>query len=86
MALKVKSIASFAPMQSVEEALLELGFRLMDTSTIISDGKFWHRMLYARGEEMVFVSDEIGDAYPKDPIVTIYGSDNTIEKVAEVLI
>ena len=86
MALKVKSIASFAPMQDVEDALLELGFALIDTSTMVSDGKFWHRMLYAKGEEMIFVSDEIGDAYPKDPIVTIYGSDTTIEKVAEVLI
>lgn len=86
MALKVKSIASFAPMQDVENALLELGFTLIDISTMVSDGKFWHRMLYAKGEEMIFVSDEIGDAYPKDPIVTIYGSDVTIEKVAEVLI
>ncbi len=86
MALKVKSIASFAPMQDVENALLELGFTLIDTSTMVSDGKFWHRMLYAKGEEIIFVSDEIGDAYPKDPIVTIYGSDVTIEKVAEVLI
>lgn len=86
MALKVKSIASFAPMQRVEEALSELGFTLVDISTMVSDGKFWHRMLYTRGEEMIFVSDEIGDAYPKDPIVTIYGSDLTIEKVAEVLI
>jgi hypothetical protein len=86
MALKVKSIASFAPMQDVENALLELGFTLIDTSTMVSDGKFWHRMLYAKGEEVIFVSDEIGDVYPKDPIVTIYGSDVTIEKVAEVLV
>lgn len=86
MALKVKSIASFASLDSVENILTELGFTLKDTSTIVSDGKFWNRMLYTRGEEIIFVSEEIGDAYPKDPIVTIYGSEHTIEKVAEVLI
>ncbi|GIU72073.1 MAG: hypothetical protein KatS3mg003_1552 [Candidatus Nitrosocaldaceae archaeon] len=86
MALKVKSIASFASLDSVENTLIELGFTLKDTSTIVSDGKFWHRMLYTRGEEIIFVSEEIGDAYPKDPIVTIYGSEHTIEKVVEVLV
>ncbi|RMF31649.1 MAG: hypothetical protein D6752_01760 [Candidatus Nitrosothermus koennekii] len=86
MALKVKSIASFASLDSVENTLIELGFALKDTSTIVSDGKFWNRMLYTRGEEIIFVSEEIGDAYPKDPIVTIYGSEHTIEKVAEVLV
>ena len=31
-------------------------------------------MLYVNKEETINVSEEIGDAYPKDPIITICGS------------
>ncbi len=85
MARKVKSIASFATMQRVEDTLLEQGFMLTSSATVVSDGKFWHKMLYTKGDEMIFVSDEIGDAYPKDPIITIYGSEDTIKNITEVL-
>ena len=42
-------------------------------------------MLFVRGEERVSVSDEIGYAYPKDPIITICGSTGTISKIVGVL-
>jgi hypothetical protein len=38
-------------------------------------------MLYVRGNETISVSEEIGDAYPKDPIITICGDKATISKV-----
>lgn len=40
-------------------------------------------MLYVRGDETISVSEEIGDAYPKDPIITVCGSMNTISKVVK---
>jgi hypothetical protein len=42
-------------------------------------------MLFVRGEERVSVSDEIGDVYPKDPVITICGSTSTISKIVGVL-
>ena len=41
------------------------------------------KVLYINGNETITVSEEIGDAYPKDPIITICASDNTISKVIE---
>jgi hypothetical protein len=40
-------------------------------------------MLYVKESETISVSEEIGDAYPKDPIITICGSRNTISKVVK---
>jgi hypothetical protein len=40
-------------------------------------------MLYVRDNETISVSEEIGDAYPKDPIITICGSKVTISKVVK---
>jgi hypothetical protein len=40
-------------------------------------------MLYIRGNERISISEEIGDAYPKDPIITICASKNTISKVID---
>lgn len=85
MPLKVKSIASFASLEKIADKLNELGFVLESSAIMVSEGKFWNRMLYIKGEEMIFVSDEIGDTYPKDPVVTIYGLDDTIEKITGVL-
>jgi hypothetical protein len=42
-------------------------------------------MLYVKGEETISVSEEIGDAYPKDPIITICGSAHTVSKITEEL-
>lgn len=83
--LKVKSIAVLIPVDKVQVSLLEMGFAVYSTATTVSDGRFWNKMLFVRGEERVSVSDEIGDAYPKDPIITICGSTGTISKIVGVL-
>jgi hypothetical protein len=73
------------PLERVQASLGEIGFELQDAATIVADGKFWKRMLYTRGDsgEIVSVSEEIGDAWPKDPIITICGSRNTISRVVK---
>jgi len=78
---KLKSISVLVPLERVQASLSEIGFLLEDTATIVTDGKFWNKMLYVRGDETISVSEEIGDAYPKDPIITICGSKLTISKV-----
>ena len=78
---KLKSISVLVPLERVQASLSEIGFLLDDTATIVADGKFWSKMLYVRGDETISVSEEIGDAYPKDPIITICGSRTTITKV-----
>lgn len=83
--LKVKSIAALVPAEKVYASLLEMGFSLQGVATTVSDGRFWKRTLFVRRDEAVSLSDEIGDAYPKDPIITIYGSNETISKISEVV-
>ncbi|MEM2760315.1 MAG: hypothetical protein QXU32_09335 [Nitrososphaerales archaeon] len=83
--LKVKSVAVWIPGDRVHTSLLEMGFSLVDTVTTVSDGRFWIKMLFVRGEERVSVSEEIGDVYPKDPVITICGFSGTIEKIMGVL-
>lgn len=78
---KLKSISVLVPLQTVQASLAEIGFLPDETVTIVADGKFWNRMLYVRGSETVSVSEEIGDAYPKDPIITICGTRITISKI-----
>ncbi|HXV46359.1 MAG TPA: hypothetical protein VD736_06775 [Nitrososphaera sp.] len=78
---KLKSISVLVPLERVQASLSEIGFLLDSTVTIVADGKFWSKMLYVRGDETISVSEEIGDAYPKDPIITICGSRSTITKV-----
>jgi hypothetical protein len=80
---KLKSISVIIPLERVQASLSEIGFLLDDAVTIVTDGKFWNKMLYVRGEETISVSEEIGDAYPKDPIITICGSKTTISKVVK---
>jgi hypothetical protein len=80
---KLKSISVSVPLERVQASLSEIGFLLSDTVTIVADGKFWNKMLYVRGDETISVSEEIGDAYPKDPIITVCGSMNTISKVVK---
>lgn len=79
----LKSISVLVPLARVEASLLEIGFALQDSATIVADGKFWQRMLYVRGDETISVSEEIGDAYPKDPVITICGSKSTITHVVK---
>jgi hypothetical protein len=78
---KLKSISVLIPLERVQASLSEIGFLLDDAVTIVTDGKFWSKMLYVRDDETISVSEEIGDAYPKDPIITICGSKTTISKV-----
>ena len=80
---KLKSISVLVSLERVQASLSEIGFLLEDTATIVADGKFWNKMLYTRGDETISVSEEIGDAYPKDPIITICGSKMTISKVVK---
>ena len=80
---KLKSISVLVPLERVQASLSEIGFLLNDTVTIVADGKFWTKMLYSRGDETISISEEIGDAYPKDPIITICGSKMTISKVVK---
>lgn len=80
---KLKSISVLVPLERVQSSLSEIGFLLDDTATIVADGKFWLKMLYVRGDETISVSEEIGDAYPKDPIITICGSKSTISHVVK---
>lgn len=79
----LKSISVLVPLERVEASLSEIGFLLDDTVTIVADGKFWNKTLYVKGDETISVSEEIGDAYPKDPIITICGSKTTISKVVK---
>ena len=83
--LKVKSIAVLVPTERVQASLLEMGFSVYSSATTVSDGRFWNKILFVRGEERVSVSEEIGDVYPKDPVITICGSTNTISKIVGVL-
>ena len=83
--LKVKSISVLVPTDKVHTSLLEMGFSVYSTATTVSDGRFWNKLLFVRGEERVTVSEEIGDVYPKDPVITICGSTNTISEIVEVL-
>ena len=82
----LKSISVLVPIEKVEASILEIGFLLNCTATVVADGKFWKKMLYVKGEETVSVSEEIGDTYPKDPIITICGSKYTISKVTNDVI
>ena len=80
---KLKSISVLVPLETVQASLAEIGFSINDTVTIVADGKFWSKMLYVRDNETISVSEEIGDAYPKDPIITICGSRSTISRVVK---
>ena len=52
---KLKSISVLVPLESVQASLHEIGFALQDTATVVTDGKFWQKMLYARGDETISV-------------------------------
>jgi len=81
--LKLKSISLLIPFQKVSASISQLDFSLDGITTIVAEGKFWRKMLYVNGEETISVSEEIGDAYPKDPVITICGSNHTVLKITE---
>ena len=80
---RLKSISVYVPIEKVEASLSEIGFLLSGSSTIVANGKFWNKMLYVNKDETISVSEELGDAYPKDPIITICGSKHTISSITE---
>lgn len=73
----------FIPLEKIEYNLSEIGFSFNGTTTIVADGKFWKKMLYIKDNERISISEEIGDAYPKDPIITICASKSTISKIID---
>ncbi len=79
--LHLRSIAVLVPLERIEASLSEIGFTMQETATVVADGKFWKKMLYSNGAETVSVSEELGDAYPKDPVITICGLKKTISHV-----
>jgi hypothetical protein len=78
---KLKSISVFIPEEVVCASLEKIGFVQEDSATTSSDGKFWKKMLYVKGEEVVCVSEELGDYWPKDPIISICGLPSTIRTI-----
>ncbi|MEM3016440.1 MAG: hypothetical protein QXW14_02965 [Candidatus Nitrosocaldus sp.] len=83
--LRAKSVAVLIPLEKVTSCLLELGFILEQDALIVSDGRFWRKMLFIKGVECISVSEEVGDAYPRDPVISMYASDDTIGRIGEVL-
>ena len=80
---ELKSISVLVPLLTIEHNLSEIGFSVKGSITIVTDGKFWKKILYTSGNETITVSEEIGDAYPKDPIITICASNKTVSKVID---
>lgn len=78
---KIRSISVFLPEEVVCNSLQKIGFVEQETATTSSDGKFWKKTLYAKGEETISVSEEIGDYWPKDPIISICGLPSTIKTI-----
>jgi len=78
---KLKSISVFIPEEVVCASLEKIGFVQTDTAITSSDGKFWRKTLYVKGEEVISVSEELGDYWPKDPIISICGLPGTIKTV-----
>ena len=80
---KLRSISVLIPLETVQASLSEIGFMFEDSATVVAEGKFWKKMLYSKGEETIAVSEELGDSYPKDPVITICGSLGTIDHVVK---
>jgi hypothetical protein len=78
---KLKSVSIFIPENVVCTTLEKIGFLQTDSITTSSDGKFWKKMLYVKGDEVISVSEELGDYWPKDPVISICGLPNTIKTI-----
>ena len=61
--------------------LEKIWFVQTDSATTSSDGKFWKKLLYEKGEKTISVSKELGDYWPKDPIISICGLPSTIKTI-----
>lgn len=82
---QLKSISVLISLETVQSSLLDIGFALQDSATVVADGKFWKKLLYTKGEESISVSEELGESYPRDPVITICGSKDTITHVVSDL-
>ena len=78
---KIRSISVFIPEEVVCASLEKIGFVQMDDVITSSDGKFWKKMLYVKDEEVVSVSEELGDYWPKDPVISICCLPHTIKTI-----
>ncbi|MGQ0795631.1 MAG: hypothetical protein ACT4N5_05555 [Nitrosopumilaceae archaeon] len=78
---RLKSISIFIPENIVCTTLEKIGFLQTDSVTTSSDGKFWKKILYVKGEEVISVSEELGDYWPKDPVISICGLPDTIKTI-----
>lgn len=83
--LKMKSLSLFIPVEIVLKEIFELDFKEIASATIITDGKFWSKKVFKKNQEVITVSDEIGDAdYLRDPIVTMYGKKKTVNVLEQL--
>ena len=78
---KIRSISVFIPEEVVCASLEKIGFVQMDDVITSSDGKFWKKTLYVKDEEVVSVSEELGDYWPKDPVISICCLPHTIKTI-----
>lgn len=78
---QLKSISVFIPEEVVCSRLESIGFIEQESAITSSDGKFWRKTLYLKNDETVSVSEEVGDYWPKDPIISICGLPKTIKAV-----
>ena len=83
--LKLKSMPSFTSVRTIEAKLAELNFEEVSSATVVSDGRFWHKRIFENASETITVSDEVGEViYMKDPVITILGNFETIEKIRKI--
>ena len=78
---KLKSISVFIPEEVVCSGLEKIGFVQTESAITTSDEKFWKKTLYVKNDEVVSVSEELGDYWPKDPIISICGLPSTIKTI-----
>ena len=84
-ALKLKSMPSFTDVGTIEAKLVELNFEEVSSATVVSDGRFWHKRIFENASQTITVSDELGDViYMRDPVITILGNSETIEKIRRI--
>jgi len=77
---------TYLPASKVRSQIQDLGFQLVAEATVVSDGKFWSKSVYASRGETVTVSDELGAVtYLRDPVITVFGRMQTVDKIAAFL-
>lgn len=86
MSLRLTSKSSYRPAARIVKNVVEIGFSQVSEATIVSGGKFWKRKVFRNGQELVTISDEIGEViHLKDPIVNICASEKTTARIEKIL-